>query len=675
MEKIKIKDRIIVLRELIDKYNNYYYSENSSIVSDSEYDILMKELEELERKYLKEEKDNFLSLKVGSTLKNTKFTKVIHKSPMLSLSNSYNIGEVLDFIKKVEKNIIAPKISLSYDLELKLDGISISLIYEDGELVKGITRGDGKVGEDVTENIMSIESIPKKLKEKISLEVRGEIILPISKFNTLNIERLENGEEIFANPRNAAAGTLRQLDSEIVKKRGLDGYFYFLLNAESFGFTSHLKSIEYLEKLGFKTTGICEKLIEISSIEERIKYWEKEKEKLNYETDGLVLKVDNLEVWDELGNTTKAPRWAIAYKFPAKQVTTKLLGITWQVGRTGKITPVAELEKVTLSGSSVKRASLHNYDEIIRKDIKIGDTIFIEKAAEIIPQVVSVVKEVRTGEEIEIPIVTNCPSCDSILIKEEDTVDLKCNNLECIGKKIGRIKYFVSRDGMNVTGFGDKLVEKFIELGYLNDCADIYNLKNLKKELLEIEKLGEKSIEKLLEAIENSKKASFEKVLYSLGISHIGKYASKILAEKSKNIDNLISMELEDIREIEGIGKKGSESIYYFFKNEENLKIIEKLKGFGVEFSILDEEKNTENFLEFFVEKTFLITGKLSLGTRNQVQDLIKKLGGTNSVSINKKLDYLIVGEDAGSKLKKAEKIESIKILTEQEFFNIVETK
>ena len=435
-----IKKKIEKMREDILKYNQYYYTNNESLISDVEYDNLIKELKELEEEYPQFKNVESPTEKVGATnLRESKFQKVTHKKPMLSLSNTYNEGEIGDFIERVRKLIPEDK-ELKYALELKLDGLSISVQYEKGKLVRGVTRGDGAIGEDVTENIMEITTIPHELSEPLDLEVRGEIVLPLSNFLKLNEKRMEAGEEVFANPRNAASGTLRQIDSSIIKERGLDSYFYFLVDAEKYGVKTHSESIKFLEKLGFKTTGVCEVLESASKLKKRIDYWEKEKENLDYETDGMVIKVDELELWNILGNTTKSPRWAIAYKFPAKQVTTTMLGVTWQVGRTGKVTPVAELEEVLLSGSKVKRASLHNFHEIERKDIRIGDKVFIEKAAEIIPQVVKSIKEFRDGSEIQIVEPTECPVCQSPVAREEGQVDIKCTNPNCPGKIKGRIE-------------------------------------------------------------------------------------------------------------------------------------------------------------------------------------------------------------------------------------------
>lgn len=668
-----IEKEIKRLREEIERYNYYYYSKNESLISDVEYDKLLKNLEKLEKENPQFANELSPSVNVGSSLKDTKFEKVTHKSPMLSLSNSYNIGDIEDFMKRAEKIILqerSGKTKIDYVLEVKLDGLSISVTYEKGKLVKAVTRGDGIIGEDVTENVMQIKSVPKFLKENIDIEVRGEIVLPISKFHELNKKRMEEGEEIFANPRNAASGTLRQIDAEIVKERGLDCYFYFIVDSEKYNISTHKEALEYIEKLGLKTTGIGEVVESAEELEKRIEFWGTEREKLDYETDGMVIKVNSLELWNILGSTTKSPRWAIAYKFPAKQVSTKLLDITWQVGRTGKVTPVAELEEVEVSGSRVKRASLHNFDEIERKDIRIGDRVIIEKAAEIIPQVVKSIKEVRTGEEKIVVPPVNCPICNSVLEKEDGLVDLKCVNKHCMGKVQGKIEYFVSRDGMNIIGLGERIIERFLELGFIKGITDIYNLKNLRQDIAGLEKMGEKSVENLLNSIEESKKRDYSKTLYALGIPYVGKFLGNLLAEKSKNIETLMNMTEEELLMIDGVGEKVAKSVYSFMREPINIEIIEKLKNAGVNFTLLKENKVEK---DVFQGKNFLVTGKLEKFTRKEIQEEIEKFGGKNLSAVSKNLDYLIVGKDAGSKLKKAQDIGTIKILSEEEFFNLIQ--
>ena len=667
----KIQEKYKKLRNEIEYHNNLYYNEDNPIISDMEYDALMRELKQLEQEYpeLLENSENSPTKKIGGTA-SEKFSKVRHRTPMLSLSNTYNISEIEDFDKRVKK-IIMSEIDenndedLEYILELKLDGLSISLIYENGELVQAVTRGDGQVGEDVTENIREISSIPKKLKEPVSLEVRGEIILPISNFNRINQEREDDGEDVFANPRNAASGTIRQLDKTIVAERGLDCYLYYLVNAENYGINTHLESIEYIEKLGFKTTKIFEKYTDFKELEKSIDKWHNDRKKLDYETDGLVIKVNNFALYETLGYTTKSPRWAIAYKFPAEQVKTKLLDVTFQVGRTGVITPVAELEAVNLSGSVVKRASLHNFDEIRRKDIKIGDNVIVEKAAEIIPQVVNVVFDDRTGKEIEIQEPTNCPVCNSELAHEEGLVALKCHNPLCPEKVKRQIAYFVSRDAMNISGLGDKIVEKFIELGKIKTIVDIYSLKKYREELENLEKMGQKSVDNLINSIESSKTRDFSKVLYALGIPFVGKFNANLLTKTFKNIENLKNQSIENLLTVKGIGDKVAVAVNTFLNDENNWKIITDLQNIGLQFAI-DEtlEKIADNPIK---DKNFLATGKLEKYKRNDIKDIILSKGGNYLSAVSKNLDFLIAGEKAGSKLEKAEKL-GIRVLTEEDF-------
>lgn len=668
-----IKDKIIKLRKDIKMYSDYYYSNDSSLISDIEFDKLMKQLKELEDEYPEYKDSSSPTEKVGATdMKSTKFQKVTHKRPMLSLSNTYNESEIKDFTDRVKK-LLPDNTDVNYALELKLDGLSISVTYEKGKLVKAVTRGDGQIGEDVTENIIEIESLPKILKEPVDIEIRGEVVLPLSKFEKLNKKRLEMGEDVFANPRNAASGTLRQLDSSIIKERGLDAYFYFLIGAENMGFKSHSESLNYIKNLGIKTTGICEICKSANELMKRIDYWGEKREELDYETDGMVIKVNNLNLWDILGATTKSPRWAIAFKFPAKQVTTKIDGVTWQVGRTGKITPVAELKEVELSGSKVKRASLHNFQEIKRKDIKIGDTVFIEKAAEIIPQVIKSVKELRTGKETDIIEPTNCPICNTKVVREDGQVDIKCPNTVCPGKIEGELIYFVSRDAMNIAGFGSKIVENMLRLGFVKNIVDIYDLKRYREQLQNLDKMGEKSVDKLLASIEDSKKRDYSKVLCALGIPFVGKTSAKLLAKASGNIDTLINMSVEELMQIEGIGDKMAQAIYDFFRDEDKLKLVIGLKEHGLQFSQDKETKVDED--NILAGKTFLFTGTLKNFKREEIKEQIEKLGGKNLSAVSKNLDYLIVGEKAGSKLKKAQDIGTIKIITEDEFIDMCNKK
>ena len=671
----EIQEKYKKLRSEIEYHNNLYYNEDKPLISDTEYDALMRKLKQFEKEYPKllenaENMEKSPTEKIGGSA-SEKFSKVQHRVPMLSLSNTYNISEIEDFDKRIKKIIFAENINensreLEYILELKLDGLSISLIYENGELIQAVTRGDGQVGEDVTENIMEISTIPKKLKENVSLEVRGEVILPISSFNRINQEREDDGEDVFANPRNAASGTIRQLDRTIVAERGLDCYLYYLVNAENYGVNTHLESIRYIEKLGFKTTKIFEKYTDFKKLEKAIDKWHDERKKLDYETDGLVIKVNNFSLYETLGYTTKSPRWAIAYKFPAEQVKTKLMDVTFQVGRTGVITPVAELEAVNLSGSVVKRASLHNFDEIRRKDIKIGDNVIVEKAAEIIPQVVNVVFGDRTGIERDIQEPSNCPVCNSEIVHEEGLVALKCHNPLCPEKVKRQIAYFVSRDAMNISGLGDKIVEKFIELGKIKTIVDIYSLKEYREELENLEKMGQKSVDNLINSIEASKNRDFSKVLYALGISFVGKFNANLLTKTFKNIENLKNQSIENLLAVKGIGNKVAVAVNSFLNNEDNWKIITDLQNIGLQFSI-DESSFTEVADNPIKDKNFLATGKLQKYKRNDIKDIILEKGGNYLSAVSKNLDFLIAGEKAGSKLEKAEKL-GVRILTEDEF-------
>lgn len=665
----RIKEQIEHLRREIERYNYFYYVRNESLISDFEYDQMLEKLNKLEEENPQYRAESSPTERVGSSLKDTKFQKVIHRKPMLSLNNTYNIGEVQAFMERVEKAV--PGRALDYVLELKLDGLSISIQYENGVLVRGVTRGDGEIGEDVTENILQIESIPKYLKKDITVEVRGEIILPLSSFEKLNREREAKGEELFANPRNAASGTLRQLDSSIVRERGLDAHFYFVVDGQDLGIKKHSDSIGFLEELGLKTTGVTEIISEIEIMDERIKYWETHRENLDYETDGMVIKLNEMDLWEEVGYTSKSPRWAIAFKYPPKQVTTNLLGITWQVGRTGKVTPVAELEEVEVSGSRVKRASLHNYEEILRKDIRVGDRVFIEKAAEIIPQVVMAVKEVRKGTEEEIAAPEACPVCGTKLVKEEGLVDLKCPNHSCPAQVQGKIEYFVSRDAMNITGLGSRVIEKLLDLEFIRDASDIYDLWERKEELENLEKMGKRSVENLLNSIEASKEREYSKTLYALGIPYVGKVMAGTLAKASGNIEALAAMTPEELVNMEGVGEKVAQAVWEYFRNENNREFIERLKAHGVKFAYEKEEKS-ENVEKSLTGKTFLVTGTLAKYKRSEIQEMIEANGGQNLSGVSKKLNYLIVGEDAGSKLEKAQKLGTVIILTEDEFLAMI---
>ncbi|WP_064609066.1 NAD-dependent DNA ligase LigA [Streptobacillus moniliformis] len=651
----------------IEIYNHHYYNLDESLITDREYDALLKKIELLEKEFPELKLKNSPTEIIGGK-SSDKFKKVKHKKAMLSLANTYSMDDLKAFDQRVKKEVGN---NVEYVLELKLDGLSISLIYEKGKLIQAVTRGDGSVGEDVTENVIQISTIPKILKDEIDLEVRGEIVLPIKEFERINREREENGETIFANPRNVAAGTIRQLDYSIVKDRNLDCYLYYLVDSEKYGLNTQLESIEYIQKLGFKTTGIFTKCSKIEDLEKEIEYWDNNRKKLEYETDGLVIKVNEYYLHNLLGYTAKSPRWAMAYKFKAEQKETKILDISFQVGRTGVITPVAELEPVHISGSVVRRASLHNIDEIKRLGLKIGDIVIVEKAAEIIPQVVKVLLEKRSGNEKEIEIIDKCPSCNNTIFKEEGQVALKCKNPNCVEKLKRKIEYFVSRDALNIQGFGNKLVDKFVDLGYIRSIIDIFKLKNHKEELINLDKMGTKSIEKLLDNIDKAKDIGFEKLFYSLGIEYVGKTTSKLVVSHFGSIENIINASLEELVLIEGIGEKVSLSIYNYFKDNENISLINEIKNIGFDLSFEKEQILNNNFI---TNKKFLATGKFVNYSREEIKKVIEKNGGIYLSSVNKNLDYLIIGEKAGSKLEKAEKL-GVRIITEEEFLKLSKLK
>lgn len=655
------------LRKDIEIYNQHYYNLDESLITDQEYDMLLKRLEILEKEYPEFKLENSPTEIVGGK-SSDKFKKVKHKKSMLSLANTYSMDDLRAFDQRVKKDVGE---NVEYILELKLDGLSISLIYEKGKLIQAITRGDGTVGEDVTENVAQISSIPKILREEIDLEVRGEIVLPLKEFERINSEREENGETVFANPRNAAAGTIRQLDYSIVKDRNLDCYLYYLVDAERYDVKTHLESIEFIKKLGFKTTGVFTKCNKIDDLEKEIVYWDENRKKLDYETDGLVIKVNEFELYNILGYTAKSPKWAIAYKFKAEQKETKVVDVSFQVGRTGVITPVAELEPVNISGSVVKRASLHNFDEIERLGLKIGDIVIIEKAAEIIPQVVKVLFEKRSGFEKNISIITNCPCCNSLLIKEEGQVALKCKNPNCIEKLKRKIEYFVSRDALNIQGLGNKIIDRFVDLSIIKNVTDLFTLDKYKEELMNLDKMGQKSVEKLLANIDEAKNISFDKLFYSLGIEYVGKTTSKLVVSHFETIEKILDAELEDLMAIEGVGEKVAASIYNYFKDEENIALINEMKNIGFNF-IYEKEQVLNN--DFITNKKFLATGKFENFSREEIKDLIVKNGGIYLSGVSKNLDYLIVGEKAGSKLDKAEKL-GVKVLDEEEFLKLSNLK
>ncbi len=668
MDEKEAKKEIERLRKEIRYHDYRYYVLNDPVISDYEYDMLYKKLVELEKKFPHLITPDSPTQRVGGEpLK--EFKSVIHEIPMLSLDNTYSYDELKEFDKRVRKTIS----KVNYICELKVDGVAVSLLYRDGKFVRGATRGDGHKGDDITLNLKTIKTLPLNLltddPDFLNIEVRGEVFLTKKQFLELNKEREEEGEPLFANPRNACAGSLKLLDPKEVAKRNLDIFIHTVPKPPAEKYTSDYQVLEKLKECGFKIIPHSQIL---NSIEEVIAYceeWKDKKEELPYEVDGIVVKVDSFKHRLELGETIKSPRWAVAYKYPPKQATTRIKRIYVQVGRVGTLTPVAEFEPVFLSGTTITHATLHNYDEIKRKDIKIGDWVIIEKAGEVIPQVVKVIKDKRTGEEKEFKMPETCPVCGGKVVREAEEVAYRCINASCPAQIKRRIIHFASRQAMDIEGLGEKWVEIFVDKGFIKDFSDIYKLKSKKNEILKLERMGEKSTENLLQAIERSKERPFHRVLYALGIRHVGLGTAQILANAFNNIDELMKASKEKIESISGIGPIVAESIYNFFHTKENIELINKLKEVGVNF---EREKKEEK--KILSGKTFVVTGTLKNFTRQQIHELILSLGGNVGTSVSKKTDYLICGADPGSKLDKAKEL-GIKIISEEEFLEMIKGK
>ena len=659
---MKEKDRIIELVNILNKANHEYYILDNPTLTDREYDRYMQELIMLEKRYPEYKLETSPTERVGSLVL-SKFDKITHELPMLSLGNVFNFDEIRLFDERIKKEVDNP----TYVCELKIDGLAVSLKYENGNLVRGATRGDGIVGEDITNNVMTIKSIPLVLNEKVDIEVRGEIYMGKSAFNKLNDERRNNGETLFANPRNAAAGSVRNLDSKVTEKRDLDCFIYHLPNPFDYNIKNHHECLEYMKRLGFNvndTYRLCGNIYEVIDF---IKEYTEKRDSLSYEIDGIVIKVNNINYQNILGFTVKVPKWATAYKFPAEEVETRLIDILFTVGRTGKITPNAILEPVKVAGSTISKATLHNEDNVINKDIRVGDSVIIRKAGDVIPEVVSSIKEKRDGSEISFEMAKTCPICKSVLVRKEEEAAHYCLNIECPARKIENIIHFASRDAMNIEGLGDSLIEDMYNEGYIKDITDIYNLKKYNDELSLLEGFGPKMLDNLYTSIDNSKNNSLEKLLFALGIRQVGSKTAKILARKYKTLDNLMNATIEEMLEINDIGGIIAKSIYDYFKNEENIKIINKLIEYGLNTKYLDNKNIEED--EFFQNKTFVLTGTLYEITRDKASNLIEELGGKTSNSVSKKTDYVILGENAGSKYDKAIQL-NIPILNEEEFLD-----
>ncbi len=663
--------RIEELRELIREHDYNYHVLAQPSITDFEYDQLINELIQLEKDHPQLITPDSPTQRVGSDL-TKEFKPVQHKIPMLSLSNTYSEEELYDFDRRVREGLPNNE-TPEYVCELKIDGLSVSLRYINGRLNVAATRGDGTTGEEVTNNVKTIRAVPLIIKKPLSVkmkltefEVRGEVFMEVEAFNRLNDERELNGEKTFANPRNSSAGTLKLQDPQIVAKRPLQIFLYYFYS-ENEELKSQYENLKLLNELGFRVNNNFELCKDLSEVLTFCKDWENRRSELPYEIDGVVIKVNSLQHQKILGNIAKSPRWAVAFKFKAKQANTKLNKITWQVGRTGTLTPVAELEPVLLAGSTISRATLHNIDEIKRKDIREGDWVVIEKGGDVIPKVVYVDLSKRLKNSVEVKIPLKCPVCGSKLFKPEEEVAVYCENNFCSAQVKGRITYFAARGAMDIEGLGEALINLFVDLGYLKDYSDIYLLKEKREELIKIERLGEKSIDNLLNAIETSKQRPFEKVLFALGIRYVGSGAANKIADHFLSIEKLMNASKDKIEAIHEIGPSISESVIRFFNNDQNLKIVEKLKKSGL---ILDSKGKLKksNRLE---GKSFVLTGTLSTISREEAKEKIQNHGGSVVSSVSKNTNYVVVGESAGSKLDKAQKL-GIEILSEEQFLELI---
>lgn len=648
----EIEQRIAELNKLLHEYGYAYYVQDKPLVEDHVYDQLLHELIALEEANPQFIYPDSPTQRVGGAVLEG-FKKVTHETAMLSLSNAFDEEGLRDFDRKIVQAIGE---NYTYVCELKIDGLAISLKYEDGVFVQGATRGDGSVGEDITMNLKTIRAIPLRLKEPLTMEVRGEAYMPKKSFNGLNERRAQNGEELFANPRNAAAGSLRQLDPKIAASRNLSTFIYSIGgDGEAYGIDGHWEMLKYLEKMGFplnKESQHCETIEDVLAF---INKWSEARPNLPYEIDGIVIKVNRYAQQDELGFTAKSPRWAIAYKFPAEEVVTKLLDIELTVGRTGVITPTAILTPVLVAGTTVSRASLHNEDLIREKDIRLNDTVIVRKAGDIIPQIVGVIVEQRPEDAVPYSMPTHCPACKKEVVRIESDVALRCINPLCPAQIAEGVKHFVSRNAMNIDGLGEKVVEQLLRENYIQDVSGLYEL--TVEMLVNLERMGEKSATNLVEALSKSKDNSLERLLFGLGIRHVGEKAAKILAEHFETIDAFMLATEEQLTGLYEIGDKMAESILAYFANEQSQLLIQRLKDFGVNMTFKGKKVVVEVGANPFAGKTIVLTGKLQQLTRSEAKVKIEQLGGTVAGSVSKKTDLVIVGEDAGSKLEKAQSL------------------
>lgn len=659
------KEEIEKLRELIRYHDYRYYVLDSPEISDEEYDKMFKKLQSLEKKYPEYLTPDSPTQRVGGKPLE-KFGTILHKSPMLSLDNVFEEGEMREFDARI-KRFLNSTDTLCYVGEPKLDGVSIELIYQDGLLVAAGTRGDGIIGEDVTQNVRTIKSIPLSVKEKSEFRVRGEVIMYIKDFIELNNIRRRNGEVVFANPRNAAAGSLRQLDPSITASRKLNAFFYYLVDYNTLKFETHYETLQFLRELGFKVNN---EIKIVNGVEEAIKYHhylEEKRESLPYEIDGAVFKLNSLKLWETLGQTSRSPRWAVAFKFSPHSAKTTIKDIQVNVGRTGIITPIAILEPVKIGGVTVSRATLHNEDEIKKKDIRIGDTVVVERAGDVIPYILEVDFEKRPLNTKPFKMPEKCPVCGSETVRLPDEAFVRCINVNCPARIEESFKYFVSKAGMDIEGMGEKIVKKLIDLGKVKSLADIYKLK--KEDFLELPNFKDKSANNLSNAINNARKRELWRFITALGIQGVGEFTAKLIAKHFKSIDKIINAKEAELSEIRGIGPETAKSIYSFFKNEVNRKLIKDLKASGVE--IIEERKEEVKEEKPLKDLTFVITGTFKKYKREELKDLIENFGGKVSGSVSRNTNFLLVGEEPGSKLDKAREL-NVKILSEEEFLKLI---
>lgn len=660
---MNVEERIHQLRELLEKYNYEYYVNDNPSVSDAEYDRLMQELMMLEKEHPEFASKLSPSQRVGGLVQD-EFQKVTHKRMMLSLANAFNDGDLLDFDRKVRE--ITGLDTVEYMAEMKIDGLGISLVYNK-DLIYAATRGDGTVGEDVTANVLTIKSVPTHIDCDKDFEIRGEVFMPKKSLHKLNEERKNKGEPLFANARNAAAGSIRQLDSSIAASRGLDAYWYYLVNAQELGIRYHSKALEYADKLGFKTNPERRLCHGINEVLDYINEYTIKRPTLGYDIDGIVIKVNDMDLYDKLGYTAKTPRWAIAYKFPPEEVITKLKDIVFTVGRTGKITPNAVLEPVRVAGSTVQRATLHNEDFIEEKGLLIGDYVVLRKAGDVIPEVVRPVVERRDGTQIPFQMITNCPECGYPLVKK-DAMHF-CVNPKCPARQIESIIHFASKDAMDIEGLGEKVAEMLFNQNFLHDISDIYLLYNHRDEIMSLDGWQAKSVDNLLDAIEASKHNSLERLLFGLGIKEVGAKMAKTLSRIFKTLDNLILADYESLLEIPDVGPIVASSITKYFKEEHNIELITKLKQYNLNLDYLGSTSSAAN--SYFSGKTVVLTGTLQSMGRKEATEKLENLGAKVTSSVSKATDVVVAGVEAGSKLTKAEQL-GITVINESEFLELI---